>query len=151
MMVEHVCRDCAALSEDERPPSPRPAPHGGPRSRRCTTHYRAHRKAQKLRAAIQRVAKVYGITEVEQAELWAFQGERCPCGRQPTRRPDTDHDHTCCNGPTSCGQCVRGLCCRACNTYVLGRYNAVQLRALADYLDHPPMARLRAAQLRESA
>lgn len=151
MSSQHECVDCAALPVDDRPLRPRPAVHGGPRSRRCVTHWRTHRKAQKQRAATQRIARVYGIDEDEQAELWAFQGERCPCGRKPTRRPDTDHDHGCCSGPTSCGECVRGMCCRACNTYVLGRYNARQLRALADYLDNPPMRRMRAARLEETA
>lgn len=152
MSSQHECVDCAALPVDDRPLKPRPAIHGGPRSRRCATHWRAHRKAQRLRAATTRVTRVYGLSSVEQAELWAFQGERCPCGRKPTRRPDTDHDHACCPGPSSCGRCVRGMCCRACNHQVLGRYSAAQLRALADYLDDPPMARLRRARdLRGSA
>lgn len=37
---------------------------------------------------------------------------------------------------------MRGLTCRACNTYVLGRYTAAQLRALARYLEDPPAQRL---------
>lgn len=26
-----------------------------------------------------------------------------------------DHDHECCNGPITCGNCIRGLLCRGCN------------------------------------
>lgn len=151
MTSQHACIDCAALPVDDRPLKPRPAVHGGPRSLRCATHHRRFRLAQKFRAHATYVAKTYGIDAEEQAELWEFQGERCPCGRRPTRMPDTDHDHSCCNGPTSCGKCVRGLTCRACNRDLLGRYSAEQLEALASYLRDPPMARLRRNRQREVA
>jgi hypothetical protein len=146
----HECIDCQALPVDDRPQKPRPAVRGGPRSKRCDTHYRAFKRAQRARNHARYVTTVYSLPSKEQAELWAFQGEKCPCGRQPTRMPDTDHDHACCPGPRSCGKCVRGMTCRACNREVLGRYNADQLRALAAYLEDPPLARLRRSRLNES-
>lgn len=46
------------------------------------------------------------------------------CSNIGCPRPGTsiDHDHNCCDipssdpGPVSCGECVRGLLCRQCNT-----------------------------------
>ncbi len=51
------------------------------------------------------------------------------------RRLAVDHDHTCCPGDKSCGECVRGLLCSACNT-ALGRLNddLDRLQAAMDYL-----------------
>lgn len=41
------------------------------------------------------------------------------CAKWPNL--SVDHDHRCCPGPKSCGKCVRGLICDACNNG-LGRF-----------------------------
>lgn len=41
-------------------------------------------------------------------------GERCEvCGSREALV--VDHDHACCSGPASCGECIRGTLCKACN------------------------------------
>lgn len=42
-------------------------------------------------------------------------GERPSAGRGGQLQFVVDHDHTCCEGPNSCGLCVRGLLCQGCN------------------------------------
>lgn len=46
-----------------------------------------------------------------------------------------DHDHDCCSGSRSCGQCVRGLLCRNCNTMIgMARDSTDVLRKAIAYL-----------------
>lgn len=47
-----------------------------------------------------------------------------------------DHDHQCCPGLSSCGKCVRGILCAACN-FMLGAINdnKATLRSALEYLE----------------
>lgn len=83
--------------------------------------------------------------------FWLLADPTCPiCGINvltPVRQPNggmlaplvIDHDHTCCVGDYSCGECVRGLICQTCN-FLIGQAhdNPAVLRAAAEYLEDPP-------------
>lgn len=142
---QHVCVDCLALPDDERPPSPRPAPHGGPRSRRCHTHSLAERKRRKERDHEAMSIRVYGLEPGEYTALYEFQGGRCAICQIATgssKALANDHDHNCCPGGGSCGKCLRGLLCSPCNL-LIGRYSPAALTRALEYIRDPPMARFR--------
>ncbi|SRR6266481_5757114 len=63
----------------------------------------------------------YKLTMVQFEKLKASQNYACPCGRFFGEKwiPQVDHNHACCAGVRSCGECVRGILCSRCNT-VLG-------------------------------
>lgn len=126
------CIDCKELPEESRPVKPRPAAHGGPRSRRCATHYRAYLKARKAKAHETRIVKVYGLLPGEYDQLLTAQGGTCAICLRATgkaRRLAVDHDH-------ETGE-VRGLLCKPCNRTILGHGGEVLQRAVA-YLGDPP-------------
>jgi hypothetical protein len=67
----------------------------------------------------------YGIDHEERDKMLAKQGGVCAvCGsNEPKGRGwVVDHDHSCCPGIKSCGECIRGILCVNCNL-VLGHAN----------------------------
>lgn len=81
----------------------------------------------------------WGLTIDQYEEMRRTQGDACAIcgGTNPNGyRLSVDHDHTCCPGNYSCGQCVRGLLCSGCNL-AIGHAgdSAGRLRRAADYLD----------------
>lgn len=137
-MSEHACVDCAALPVAEQPRTPRPAYHGGPRSKRCSSHFRARQKVQRAEAAEKRVQRVYGLAPGEYERLLAFQGGTCafPNCRAAGKRKRlaVDHDHDT--------GLPRGLLCVAHNYTLLGKF-LHDLQDALDYLADPPAQRLR--------
>jgi hypothetical protein len=68
----------------------------------------------------------FGLTEDQYNQMLEEQGHACAVCREPFRddqRICIDHDHTCCpvgefSHTRSCGECVRGLLCVRCNTWL---------------------------------
>ena len=66
--------------------------------------------------------RTYGLTPEQLAEMLL---RPCAiCGS--TDNPSIDHDHSCCSGGYSCGNCVRGTLCQKCNRG-LGQFNDDQI------------------------
>lgn len=76
------------------------------------------------------------ITGEKFNEILKLQNNKCAiCENEFTHTPVIDHDHSCCLGRYSCGNCTRGLLCRNCNMG-LGQFkdNIEFLRNAVKYL-----------------
>lgn len=103
---------------------------------------RVVKAAQKTARHAAYVRKTYALVDGAYDALKEAQGGVCAICRRATgatRKLSVDHDHRCCNGPVSCGRCVRGLLCRPCND-MLGHMRDdpdAFVRAVV-YLRNPP-------------
>lgn len=114
------------------------------RRRRADPAYRERENAKdRARHPDRWIRTHYGLTREQWDALLAAQGGRCAiCGRSDPlgiglkNGFHVDHDHACCPGKRSCGDCVRGLLCNHCNP-MLGHADddPAVLRSAADYLD----------------
>ena len=110
------------------------------------------RRRERYRAYYQRTPEsfrrwqlwsAYRVTPERYEELLRLQDGKCVCGnvfrtdsRNKADTPHVDHDHRCCPGLKSCGECVRGLLCRNCNRALgLLKDSASVLRSLALWVD----------------
>lgn len=92
----------------------------------------------------------YGITRERYEQILLEQDNCCAiCLRKFTkdRVPQVDHDHSCCPGEKTCGECIRGVLCRRCNHVLLGAANddPQLLRRAADHVERiqPTRANIR--------
>ncbi len=86
-----------------------------------------------------RLKHIYGMSlEMYSTFLESQDGVCLACGKRSTedRVLYVDHDHACCPGTRSCGKCVRGLICQACNS-ALGqaRDSVLILNSMKAYLE----------------
>lgn len=118
-------------------------------NRREYNRLHGHRESRESRKKSNRKYRIasYGLAQEDFDLLLNFQGYACGMCRNPFEEGQlihVDHDHACCQKKNrSCGECVRGLLCHACNIalgYIEHRY--AMARA---YLDSPPIQLLAAA------
>lgn len=59
----------------------------------------------------------YNLDKQSFWDLFNSQGGQCAGCNNPVEesRMEVDHDHRCCPGDKTCGECVRGLLCHSCN------------------------------------
>lgn len=81
----------------------------------------------------------FGITFADRAERLEAQGGGCAiCGAtEPGGKGQfhVDHDHACCPGKTSCGECIRGLLCTRCNVGIaMFQDDAARMTSAITYL-----------------
>ena len=107
------------------------------KSHECmTVHRRTPDSPARRRRA--RLKLNYGLTTEEYDDMLRSQGNACAICRATesgAREWHVDHDHACCPGRRSCGQCVRGILCNLCNAG-LGyfRDNARNMERAIEYL-----------------
>lgn len=137
--LDRKCKDCS-------PDRNRPAPYKVRGGWVCATHKRARDKKKKQQSRDSYLRRTYSISEEQYEEILEAQGGVCYiCGpitgrNGSSKKLSVDHDHKCCNGPKSCGQCVRAILCTNCNRYILGhlRDNVDALKRAIKVLQDPP-------------
>lgn len=125
---------------------------GGKRGYECMEKRKTDRRKrnQARKAPAMRRKYTYNIPEATQTALLDVQGGACAvCGGPPER---LDHDHECCPGKGSCGECARGFLCHRCNIGLSWFMDDPErLDMAADYLRDPPIKAVRRAVGRPAA
>jgi len=143
--VPRECRVCHEVKQPDEFPHDR-----NQGSRRCLAcradarNARWHEAPPERKRAItdQLVLRKYKLTAEEFEAKLAEQGGSCALCGIPSNgdkmRWSVDHDHACCSGQRTCGQCNRGIVCQRCNL-MIGWYETIQREGAAkrieDYLD----------------
>ncbi|QDM57947.1 endonuclease VII [Mycobacterium phage JuicyJay] len=145
--VNRVCIDCKKAAEESGAAIPKRKPalnaDGTPvPGNRCITHEREKKKRRRTSAREKRWERVYSISAEQYAAILEAQGGVCAICRRSNGRSralSVDHDHTCCDGPVSCGKCVRAIICRPCNDFLGWIRDEVEAGyRIAEYLKNPP-------------
>ena len=114
--LKHGCTRCKVV----KPLSE----YAGTTTAHCRDCFNADRRDRLTPAHYRlQVLKKYRLTPAAFEEILDRQSGRCaicrtdvPGGRHGIWH--IDHDHRCCPGSSSCGNCVRGLLCQNCNLFL---------------------------------
>jgi hypothetical protein len=91
------------------------APKGSP-------EYLEFRKSNNESRMRSRLKHTYNFPYESYIKMIEEQGSRCAiCGTHQDnlkKKLNLDHDHNCCPGESSCGNCIRGLLCSICNSAI---------------------------------
>ena len=101
------------------------------RARGLATYSPEARHAKHLWIRFHMTPEEYQVRLDDQDGVCALCLQTCATGD----RLGVDHDHACCPGWRSCGKCVRGLLCRACNRSL--RDDPAWHRRAIEYLGRP--------------
>jgi hypothetical protein len=82
-----------------------------PRGDMARTRTPAMRRSEHLK-------KKYGMTLTDFDAMLECQFGGCAICGEIADRWEIDHDHGCCDGKLSCGECIRGVLCSRCNRNV---------------------------------
>lgn len=88
------------------------------------------------------IKRRYSMTDEQMTLLSTAVCHLCEAAESSDGRSlSVDHDHSCCPGDKSCGKCVRGFLCSACNTALgLFRDRTDLILKAVKYLQDPPGA-----------
>jgi hypothetical protein len=98
-------------------------------------------KYRSLEAKVKRLHSQYSLTYYQYLWLLDECNYACPLCLDPFTKdspPHVDHNHSCCPDKNSCGECVRGLLCRMCNSGIgYFRDSSRALTRASEYLARP--------------
>lgn len=140
--VSTQCMECYRL-----PPSATICECGEPKqsqSKQCLVCYRNGFIRSPTYARERHLRIQYGIT-IEEFDL-LLEAQDWKCAICSTTEPEcnlqfqVDHNHDCCPGNKTCGECIRGLLCCRCNQGLGSFHDNVDLLLKAvDYLNSIPL------------
>lgn len=95
---------------------------------------------------------MYGIDYSQTLERHGDKCAICKKSSGEAGKLSVDHDHSCCAKGKSCGNCVRGLLCRKCNSGIgFFEEDAALLSAAISYLADPPLDAIVTLEIRRRA